>query len=390
MKKLTCILLAALLIFATATAVGAETPLYSQNFESKTDMLTALADYAKDFPDIDDCNVQASEGFYLSDKEVIIPTLDSTVYTPVNYSFAEAFWNSGVNYTFVKYNENGTDNTMEFLVYYYMSEDAVSDGLKSFYVNGEQTESTHGGRVGGYTYYACEYQDGNGNTRCTYNLKINGLLVNCLTSQPFSEDFIKSISVEATGIPLPLYVQENDKLRQAIEVEFFDFCNSKIETTFEHDSVHINDYIEEEGMIFFIGGCSWIFAHEMIVYADSLGNWHFMTGPSEYGLSGLGIYVKVNGEIHTLEDAWEKGLVTDLTPASKLAGAIFYHIGDANGDKEVNVRDATALQKFIANKDTEIVSNADIRKNVLDMNKDGKVNVKDATAIQKFIAGIEI
>lgn len=58
-------------------------------------------------------------------------------------------------------------------------------------------------------------------------------------------------------------------------------------------------------------------------------------------------------------------------------------LGDANGDKQVNVKDATAIQKVIAGLDVvaynETVADVDLNKTV---------NVKDATAIQKWIAGI--
>lgn len=177
--------------------------------------------------------------------------------------------------------------------------------------------------------------------------------------------------------------------KEALADEFYDFCNSKIVTTYEHDYVSIGDYIEADGMVFFTGGCSWIFSHEMVIYADSIGDWHFMTNPRENGLSGLGVYVKANGEIYPVEDALEKGIVTDLTPVSKLEGIIFYHIGDINGDKSLNVKDATALQKYLANKETKIITNNDIRKKVFDMNKDERVNIKDATAIQKYIAKMD-
>ena len=171
--------------------------------------------------------------------------------------------------------------------------------------------------------------------------------------------------------------------------EFFSFCNSKAETTYEHDSVRIIDYVESNGMVFFHADCSWIFMHNMIVQADSMGDWCFMTSPCDSGISGLGVYVKYDNEIYTIEKAWEEGIVTDLSPVSELDGIIFYRIGDVNGDRVLNIKDATALQKFIANKKVDIVSNYAIREKVFNMNKDENINIKDATAIQKHIAKIE-
>ncbi|MGN0503837.1 MAG: dockerin type I domain-containing protein [Ruminococcus sp.] len=56
--------------------------------------------------------------------------------------------------------------------------------------------------------------------------------------------------------------------------------------------------------------------------------------------------------------------------------------GDADQNGKVNVKDATLIQKYVADKET-------ISENGLlaaDVNNDTKVNVKDGTAIQKFVA----
>lgn len=177
--------------------------------------------------------------------------------------------------------------------------------------------------------------------------------------------------------------------KEVLADEFYDFCNSKIVTTYEHDYVKIGDYVEADGKVFFTADCSWIFMHQMIVRADSMGDWYFMTSPCENGISGLGVYVKSRNEIYTIENAWEEGIVTDLTPVSKLDGLVFYHIGDVNGDKVLNIKDATALQKYLANKETKIINNNDIRKKVFDMNEDERINIKDATTIQKYIAKMD-
>ncbi len=61
-----------------------------------------------------------------------------------------------------------------------------------------------------------------------------------------------------------------------------------------------------------------------------------------------------------------------------------YQLGDANTDGDVNIKDATAIQKHIAN--IEFLTENGLA--VADYNDDKYVNIKDATAIQKFIAGI--
>ena len=55
-------------------------------------------------------------------------------------------------------------------------------------------------------------------------------------------------------------------------------------------------------------------------------------------------------------------------------------LGDVNGDGVVNVKDATAIQKYAAEMTVEL------NLKLADYNKDGYVNVKDATDIQKITA----
>lgn len=60
-------------------------------------------------------------------------------------------------------------------------------------------------------------------------------------------------------------------------------------------------------------------------------------------------------------------------------------LGDVNLDSKVNIKDATAIQKHLAN----IVALTDEGFALADADDSGKVNIRDATAIQKHIAGID-
>ena len=61
-------------------------------------------------------------------------------------------------------------------------------------------------------------------------------------------------------------------------------------------------------------------------------------------------------------------------------------LGDANEDGNLNIKDATIIQKHIAN----ILTLSEHGVDLADFNKSGDVNIKDATAIQKYIAGINV
>ncbi|MDO5124243.1 MAG: alpha-amylase family glycosyl hydrolase [Eubacteriales bacterium] len=58
-------------------------------------------------------------------------------------------------------------------------------------------------------------------------------------------------------------------------------------------------------------------------------------------------------------------------------------LGDVNGDAKVNVKDATLIQKAVANFDVP-----EFVEDLADANGDTNIDVKDATAIQKWVAGL--
>ena len=62
-----------------------------------------------------------------------------------------------------------------------------------------------------------------------------------------------------------------------------------------------------------------------------------------------------------------------------------YVYGNVTDDTEINIKDATAIQKHLA-------GIADIGKKYIyaDANGDGKININDATTIQKYVAGMEV
>ncbi len=60
-------------------------------------------------------------------------------------------------------------------------------------------------------------------------------------------------------------------------------------------------------------------------------------------------------------------------------------LGDVNFDEDINIKDATAIQKHLAQ--LEILTGDAF--DAADFNEDSEVSIKDATAIQKFIAGLE-
>ncbi len=132
--------------------------------------------------------------------------------------------------------------------------------------------------------------------------------------------------------------------------------------TFEFDDVldyyESDDYLEEDadknvmGYVMTDNGIAWYSIEP--VYNDYLIL-------DSYSIWFLGCY----------------GWVDVIQPANGI-------IGDANGDDEVNIKDATAIQKHLAM--LELI--ADERIQFADADGDDVLTIKDATVIQKCIAGI--
>ena len=71
------------------------------------------------------------------------------------------------------------------------------------------------------------------------------------------------------------------------------------------------------------------------------------------------------------------------TIAPKVAS--FYERGDVNMDEIINIKDATAVQKYTA---SLFELEQGVKELLADFDKNNEVNIKDATNIQKFIAGL--
>lgn len=75
------------------------------------------------------------------------------------------------------------------------------------------------------------------------------------------------------------------------------------------------------------------------------------------------------------------------TPSvSSVDEACFGKLGDTDTNRKINIKDATAIQKHLAN--IQLLSENGLA--LADVNADGKLSVQDATSIRKYIAGIEI
>ena len=111
---------------------------------------------------------------------------------------------------------------------------------------------------------------------------------------------------------------------------------------------------------------------------------------------GYVIYLPNTNEVYSLEEAYKLG-IKDIEKVftEGYAGEL---IGDVNYDRKLNIKDATLIQKAVANM-AEIENNYieglewkpddNTPQYIADFNCDGKMNVRDATAIQKRLAKMD-
>lgn len=128
---------------------------------------------------------------------------------------------------------------------------------------------------------------------------------------------------------------------------------------------------------------------------DRFGDRYFVHSANIYYPYSVGYHIITTEDmkVYTLKEAWNAELpfmeyvMDEVLDARKR--------GDANGDDEINIKDATLIQKSLVQ--LEKLPSSDYiysfdrdwdNDRVSDMNMDETVNIKDATAIQKMVAGL--
>ncbi len=147
-------------------------------------------------------------------------------------------------------------------------------------------------------------------------------------------------------------------------------------------SAHNPDWVLVEAYVH--GHEGWEVSKRIGDYAVSNSN---LYSPDDLGYY---IYVPALDELYTLSEALSSENVIDAEVAFEHMGNRAVRIGDADGNGELNVRDATSIQKALAGIGNSVTFGEKHTNHIFDFNLDNSVNVKDATAIQKSIAGLDV
>ncbi len=127
--------------------------------------------------------------------------------------------------------------------------------------------------------------------------------------------------------------------------------------------------------------------NEYVMYEESTST------PAEFGYF---VYLPDENKIYTLVDAFEKNIENVYSIFTE--GILGDMTGDVNFDGKLNIRDATFIQKDVANKASVYEKYYMVKgrydstraMKIADFNRDGKFNIRDATAIQKHLAGVDL
>lgn len=280
-KKLFSFSLVLLLVIGSVFCVSAETPPYSEGFESENEMLTALSKYAEEYPDNTGLNLSRNipAGYHLEYRQILSLDIEVDALIPKYYSFAESQYCQGVDYTFTSYDyENSYSGVIRTLVYYGYNSDEVKIVLDNAKIK-DEVSTFDEGNINGNSCLICKSFENCDPPRIDYYLALDECLIHIISTDPDIEDLLSKVKTYYTDVYIPIEIKDN--------ADWFD---------------------------------------------------------------------------KTIENG--------------------YVIGDSNADGELNVKDATTLQKYCAK-----LSKLD--KLVADFNGDLKIDIKDATDIQKKLAGLQ-
>ncbi len=151
---------------------------------------------------------------------------------------------------------------------------------------------------------------------------------------------------------------------------------------YQTNNIPCEYYDPEESVLYPEGTESFdgmIFVCNTMIYVSALsakttynGTWYYYYGNGEYGIT------PEKGE------KFYTGSYQVDEPTTNDYEDIGYILGDVNGDRKLNIRDATRIQKYLAK--LTVFNNEQVF--LGDFNEDKVVNIKDATTIQKKLANV--
>ncbi len=360
-------------------------PVHTEVFESAEQMCNYIEDYSNAYPDVDYAQIVIpSKGYELKQKDFLVVSIDNDDYTLTNLSCSETGYHHGIDYTFSSYNKNKYAN-VRILTYYQMSRESVTNSLDKLEEN-LQHGALYTGEVLGYRYAVCDVGYDDGSTMCTYEIAVDDVLIVIYSNRAFDKAVLDSLVIKNSGIKLPVLealpevsVSVSDELLEAVKAEY----NNKKLTK---EDIHISDLeIVDE-------------TKQLVRFTVS--NYFYTCDVVEQTIGDYLLYVPqrplpqilFDGVLYSIDKAYDSGILTDddletistFESGSYKLTKIDELYGDVDGDKQITVLDATAIQRHLAQLD---VLRSGLK--CADVDRDGEVTILDATAIQIDLAKLD-
>ncbi|MBQ2971119.1 MAG: dockerin type I repeat-containing protein [Ruminococcus sp.] len=143
-------------------------------------------------------------------------------------------------------------------------------------------------------------------------------------------------------------------------------------------SIFIEAYVEVDDTVIFNAYAVWMGA-DCAEIVERYGDCCVWSGGINYP-SFTAMFVRKDGKIYTLKEAWDSGVINDLSPAVGFSKYTrIYEVGDVDLDYQVSVLDATLIQRRVA----QLGSLSDIQVyETADVDDDNEISVLDATSVQ--------
>lgn len=385
-KQFISLILAVLLILCCCVTAFAQTPTFSQNFETVDEMNTFIAKYSADFPDVEysEEGITKPENYILKYKDFLDFDINDDDYILTDIDCTESAYHGGINSIFLDYEHKDGYYYADVEIFYGVGEGRIAEILDES--TADFWSEIYKGEVMGYPYIVIETCDEFGcDEQSFYKIAVEDVLVKVTTNALYDKKLIENVLIEKTGILLPVYeyvkpekIDVSDEMLSAVRADYH------------------NDEIEKDDIS--------IYELHMISTAKQFVRY----GVSGYGVSCdvviqyIGDYgfrvparplpqVLFDGVLYELKDAYEQGIVNndDLAKISTFESRSYRlvhkndFVGDINGDLLLDVYDATTIQRCLAGLSKLSWHNGE---EYADFDGDGVVSVIDATGIKKKVA----
>ncbi len=388
MKKVLSLILVVVLIFSVSIVTFDAAPAFYKDFETYDDMCAYIERYSADYPNVEyaygGLNTQ-KKGYELKLKDFLVVSVNNEDYTLTNICCWEPYYNHGINSTHSSYVKSNGYTEFDISVYYDLSEENVTASLDKL-----EAEATHGdlytGEISGYRYVVCDdgFEDGV-STVCNYTIAVDDVLIKINSNSFFDKAFLNNIVIKKSGIKIPVLevlpeevIEVSDELLEAVgkdhpnrEITKEDIRISNLETI--DDTKQLVRYSLTEA------------CYPSVYVEKEIGEYLLYVSQPPLPM------ILTDGVLYDIDEAYEKGVLcdTDLEVISAFEPRGFGLIkiedlyGDADGDHQITVFDATAVQRYL-------VGNYYLGsyEKYADFDRDGEISIFDATAIQRKIAGL--